>query len=272
MSSENSKSKTMGAFLKSRRNRLQPEQAGIRRSQGQRRTPGLRREEVAMLAGVSATYYTWLEQGREVTASKEIIESIGKALQLTDDESAHLIQLWNPNETVAISSIQTTLNPQWQNIIEQLSYPSFISNDRAEVLAWNSAANEVIIDFSSMPVSERVMIRLLFVDPGLRRRMINWEEFASYSVAVYRTYYDKYRGDPWFEETVEQLRVESTEFDTMWKLHNIQLKKVNRVSFQIPGAVDVVSYDINSLASIADHPDMHMCIYTPILEGKASFK
>ncbi|MBE0341175.1 hypothetical protein E4V51_08025 [Paenibacillus sp. 28ISP30-2] len=173
---------------------------------------------------------------------------------------------------VAISSIQTTLNPQWQNIIEQLSYPSFISNDRAEVLAWNSAANEVITDFSSMPVSERIMIRLLFVDPGLRRRMINWEEFASYSVAVYRTYYDKYRGDPWFEETVEQLRVESTEFDTMWKLHNIQLKKVNRVSFQIPGAVDVVSYDINSLASIADHPDMHMCIYTPILEGKASFK
>ncbi|MBE0343304.1 XRE family transcriptional regulator, partial [Paenibacillus sp. 28ISP30-2] len=91
MSSENSKSKTMGAFLKSRRNRLQPEQAGIRRSQGQRRTPGLRREEVAMLAGVSATYYTWLEQGREVTASKEIIESIGKALQLTDDESSHLL-------------------------------------------------------------------------------------------------------------------------------------------------------------------------------------
>lgn len=163
MSNDNSKSKTLGAFLKSRRNRLQPEQAGLRlhRVSEEHR---LRREEVAMLAGVSATYYTWLEQGREVTASKEIIESIGEALQLTHDERAHLIQLWNPNEAVAISPIHTRLNPQWQHIIDQLSYPSFISNEKAEVLAWNSAANEVITDFSSLSVSERVMIRLLFVD------------------------------------------------------------------------------------------------------------
>ncbi|MGG4212955.1 helix-turn-helix transcriptional regulator [Paenibacillus sp. FSL L8-0638] len=267
MSNDNSKSKTLGAFLKSRRNRLQPEQAGLRLSQGQRRTPGLRREEVAMLAGVSATYYTWLEQGREVTASKEIIESIGEALQLTHDERAHLIQLWNPNEAVAISPIQTRLNPQWQHIIDQLSYPSFISNEKAEVLAWNSAANEVITDFSSLSVSERVMIRLLFVDSELRRRMVNWEEFASYSVAVFRTYYDKYLGDPWFEETVERLRVESMEFDTMWKQHHIQLKKVNRVSLQIPGAVEAVSYDINSLASITDQPGLHFCIYTPVSQS-----
>ncbi|MGQ3479099.1 MmyB family transcriptional regulator [Paenibacillus sp. TY11] len=222
MSNDYSKSKTLGAFLKSRRNRLQPEQAGLRLSQ----------------------------------------------VQLTYDERAHLIQLWDPNETNAVSCIHTTLNPQGQNIIDQLSYPSFISNERAEVLAWNSAANEVITDFSSLSASERVMIRLLFVDPELRSRMVNWEEFASYSVAVFRTYYDKYLGDPWFEETVERLRVESMEFDTMWKLHQIQLKKVNRVSFQISDAVEAVSYDINSLASIADHPGLHICIYTPVLEEK----
>ncbi|WP_068503908.1 helix-turn-helix transcriptional regulator [Paenibacillus kribbensis] len=263
--SNNSKSKALGAFLKSRRYRLQPGQAGIRHLQGQRRTPGLRREEVAMLAGVSATYYTWLEQGREVTASREIIENIGKALQLTHDELVHLIQLWNPNETTTVSSTHTKLNLQWQNIMDQLTYPSFISNERAEVLAWNRAANEVIMDFSSLSASERVMIRLLFVDPGLRNRMVNWEEFASYSVAVFRTYYDKHLGDLWFEETVEQLRVESIEFDTMWKQHKIQLKKVNRVSFHIPDAVEAVSYDINSLASIVDHPGLHICIYTPVL-------
>ncbi|WP_318840683.1 hypothetical protein [Paenibacillus sp. BJ-4] len=160
------------------------------------------------------------------------------------------------------------LNSQWQNIMDQLTYPSFISNERAEVLAWNSAANEVITDFSSLSASERVMIRLLFVDPGVRNRMVNWEEFASYSVAVFRTYYDKYLGDPWFEEMVERLRGESMEFDTMWKQHKIQLKKVNRVSFQMPNAVEAVAYDINSLANIADHPGLHICIYTPVMEEK----
>jgi transcriptional regulator with XRE-family HTH domain len=168
----------LGAFLKSRRDRLQPKEAGLKGSYGQRRTPGLRREEVTVLAGVSATYYIWLEQGREVTVSKEIIENIGKALQLTLDERMHLLQLWNPNESNAFSSIDMTLNPQWLNIIEQLTYPSFISNERCEVLAWNRAANEVIADFSSLSVPDRKMIRLLFVDPELRRRMINWEEFA----------------------------------------------------------------------------------------------
>jgi transcriptional regulator with XRE-family HTH domain len=272
MLNESSKAKTMGAFLKSRRNRLKPEQAGFSRSYGQRRTPGLRREEVAILAGVSATYYTWLEQGREVKASKVIIDNIGKALQLTPDERMHLNELWNPNEPEDNSSINTTLNPQWRDIIEQLTYPSFISNDRCEVLAWNHAAIEVIADFSSLSVSNRVMIRLLFVDPELRRRLINWEEFALYSVAVFRTYYDKHQDDPWFEETVKRLCEESAEFDSMWKLHNIQLKKVSRVHYQIPGAVNILSYDINSFVSPADNPDLHFCIYTPVLEKELEFE
>lgn len=269
MANENSRSKTLGEFLKSRRNRLQPEQAGFASSYGQRRTPGLRREEVALLAGVSATYYTWLEQGREVTASKDIIENIGKALQLTEDERLHLMELWNPNEPDAVSSANTALNPQWRNIIEQLPYPSFISNDRCEVLAWNREANETIADFSSMSDSERNMIRLLFFDAELRRRLINWEEFAMYSVAVFRTYYDKHRDDPWFENMVKRLCEESTEFESMWKLHNIQLKKVSRVSYRLAGAVNPVFYDINSFASPSDNPDLHVCIYTPVLGADA---
>lgn len=135
MLNENSKSKTLGEFLKSRRNRLQPEQAGFSDSYSQRRTPGLRREEVATLAGVSATYYTWLEQGREVTASREIIENIGRALQLSADERQHLMELWNPNEPEAVISIDTMLNPQWRGIISQLAYPAFISNERTQVFA-----------------------------------------------------------------------------------------------------------------------------------------
>ncbi|NQX65206.1 helix-turn-helix domain-containing protein [Paenibacillus alba] len=265
MFKDNNKSKTLGAFLKSRRNRLQPEQAGFNRSYGQRRTPGLRREEVATLAGVSATYYTWLEQGREITASKDIIENIAKALQLTPDERKHLLHLWNPNETTANASSPILLNPQWHNIIQQLSYPSFISNDRCEVLAWNNAANELIIDFSSLADSERVMIRILFVDPELRLRMVNWEEFAMYSVAVFRTYYDKHLDDPWFAETVMALSEESLEFAAMWELYNIEHKKVNRVLFQLPDTI-ATAYDINSTSILSDNSDLHVCIYTPVLE------
>ncbi|WP_438497423.1 helix-turn-helix transcriptional regulator [Paenibacillus sp. IHBB 3054] len=265
MLSENSKAKTLGDYLKSRRNRLQPEQAGLKASYSQRRTPGLRREEVAMLAGVSATYYTWLEQGREVTASRDIIENIGRALQLTPDEQQHLFELWNPHERAAVSSISTTLNPQWREIIGQLPYPSFISNERSEVLAWNEEAAKMLIDFDAIPDSERLMIRLLFLDSGLRRRMINWEEFTLHSVAVFRTYYDKHPEDPWFQDIVEQLCVESREFADIWKLHNIQLKTVNRVYIQTPAGDDkTVAYDIHSFASPTDHPDLHVCVYTPV--------
>ncbi len=265
MLNENSKSKTLGEFLKSRRNRLQPEQAGFNDSYSQRRTPGLRREEVATLAGVSATYYTWLEQGREVTASKEIIENIARALQLSADERQHLMELWNPNEPETIISIDTMLNPQWRGIISQLAYPAFITNERTQVFAWNDAANEILIDFNALPVSERVMLRLLFTDSGLRHRMVNWEEFVLHAVAVFRTYYDKHQEDPWFRELVDQLCAESAEFAQMWKLHNIQRKKVSRVYIQPQDATKAVTYDIHSFASLADHPDLHVCIYTPIL-------
>ncbi|SEC60166.1 helix-turn-helix transcriptional regulator [Paenibacillus sp. GP183] len=264
MAVENSKAKTMGAFLKSRRERLQPEEVGFSHSYGQRRTPGLRREEIAMLAGVSTTYYTWLEQGREVTASKEIIENIAKALQLTPDESVHLFQLWNPNEPTVIHSVPSVLHSQWHNIIGQLSYPSYITNERSEVLAWNQAANETLADFTSMPGADRILIRLLFTDPEMRRRMINWEEFARSSVAVFRTYYDKYKGDPWFEETVEQLLESSMEFGTIWRLYDIQLKKVSRVFLQLPGTAKPVPFDINSLSSLSDNQDLYVCIYTPV--------
>jgi transcriptional regulator with XRE-family HTH domain len=266
---EHSRAKTLGDYLKSRRNRLQPEQAGFKESYGNRRTPGLRREEVAILAGVSPTYYAWLEQGREVTASREIIESIGKALQLTADEHTYLMKLWNPHEPEIIPSINTMLNPQWREIIGQLSYPSFISNERSEILAWNDEAARMIVDFAAWPDVERVMLRMLFVDPALRSRMVNWEEFTRHSVAVFRTYYDKHLNDPWYINMVDQLAQESAEFNAMWKLHNIQLKTVNRVFLRSSdSAAQTAAYDIHSFMSPTEHPDVHICVYTPVSDAE----
>lgn len=180
MTVTSSKAKAMGVFLKSRRERLSPENAGLKFTNGQRKTPGLRREEVAVLAGVSVTYYTWLEQGRDLTPSRDVIDSIAKALRLSPAEKSHLYQLWNPHAAEAPLAAPTAVDPQMQKIIDQLAYPSHITNERTEVLAWNKAAREMFFDFASIPVQERYFIRLLFEDTEMQRRIVNIEEFSRF--------------------------------------------------------------------------------------------
>ncbi|UUZ80481.1 helix-turn-helix transcriptional regulator [Paenibacillus sp. P26] len=263
VSMESSRLKVLGDFLKSRRERLQPEQAGIPNWFGRRRTPGLRREEVAILAGVSVTYYTWLEQGREVAASKEVIESIGRALHLSPDERLHLLRLWSPEKSDVPPTGTESVKPEWQNIIDQVAYPAIIANDRTEVLAWNRAACEIIADFQSMSDQERVLIRTFFMNPYFRNHISNWGEFASYSVAVFRSYYDLHTGNAWFRDTVERLAEESEEFGSMWRLHDIQQKKASRFILNHPRAGEL-AFEINTFVSLNCNTDLHFCIYTPI--------
>jgi len=270
MTVESTRARTMGAFLKSRRERLSPKDVNLGFPNGQRRTPGLRREEVAVLAGVSVTYYTWLEQGRDLSPSRDVIESIATALQLSPDEKSHLFRLWNPFASNTPLEAPAVVDPQMQKIIDQLAYPSHITNERSEVLAWNNAAQEMFADFASIPVQERYFIRLLFEDTEMRHRIVNIEEFASYSVAVFRTYYDKHRDDPWFEATVDHLIQNNAEFERIWRHYDIQLKKVNRIIIKPPGVHQPVPYDIHSLVNLSDRSDIHICIYTPVMENPAA--
>ncbi|MBB6731521.1 helix-turn-helix transcriptional regulator [Cohnella zeiphila] len=270
MTISSSRAKTIGAFLKSRRERLTPENAGLAFVSGQRKTPGLRREEVAVLAGVSVTYYTWLEQGRELTASREVIESIAKALRLSPDEKGHLLELWNPyaSDTAIAPAAQAALDPQVQTVIDQVAYPSYITNERTEVLAWNKAACEKLTDFASVPAEGRSLIRLVFENEDMRRRIVNLDEFASYGVAVFRTYYDKHREDPWYEETVEHLNRNSPAFVQLWKPYDVQHKRGNRVFLRSFADSDPVVYDIRPLANLSDRPDLHICVYMPASESR----
>ncbi|WP_342553501.1 helix-turn-helix transcriptional regulator [Paenibacillus sp. FSL R7-0652] len=258
------RAKTLGDYLKSRRARLQPEQAGFAKTHGQRRTPGLRREEVAILAGVSATYYTFLEQGREVAVSREVIESIGRALQLSPDEHAHLLGLWNGNEPEMAPPITSEISQSWWDIVNQMAFPAFITNGRAELLAWNTAVDKYVMDFTSRTPEQRNMMSSLFTDPEMRVRLINWEEMAAHSAAIFRTSYDKYAHDPWFPRFVDNLSKESPEFASLWKLHQVEAKRVTRVFYQPPGQEQVNVYEIKSLSFTLDHPDLHLCIYSPV--------
>ncbi|WP_018751269.1 helix-turn-helix transcriptional regulator [Paenibacillus sanguinis] len=265
---DKSRAKRLGDYLKSRRSRLKPEQAGLTKTRGIRRTPGLRREEVAILAGVSATYYAWLEQGREVSVSREVIESIGRALQLTDDEYKHLLGLWNGNEPETMLTVTREVQPKWKEIVNGIAYPAFITNDRTELLVWNQKIEGLVGDLTNATAQNHPlnMLALQFTEPEMRRRLINWEEMTAHAVGIFRTAYDKYALDPWFAQFVEELSEQSHEFAELWKQHHVKAKKVTRVLYQAPGWTHPQAYDSDSLAFTTDYPDLHLCIFFPVSE------
>jgi len=264
MIQENTKLRTLGTFLKSRRHQLQPEQAGFTHSYGQRRTPGLRREEVAVLAGVSATYYTWLEQGRDVTASRDVIENIARALQLSPDERVHLLQLWNPNQPETISKGNTALGPQWQHIVNQLDSPTIITNYMSEFIFWNPSANELFGNLDEMLPEERFFMRLIFLNQDFRQRIANWDEFAPSCVAVSRNYYDRYPTNLLMREMMQRLCTDSPEFEELWNLHHVQIQKAYPINIYMPSAQKHIVFDSNSVSTLNNNSDYHMCIYSPI--------
>lgn len=264
MSSENQKIKVLGDFLKSRRERIKPDPVSIVGRFGTRRTPGLRREEVAQLAGVSITWYTWLEQGRAVTASREVIESVGKALQLSSDEHLHLLRLANYGGEGDSYPIAKEIYPELQNIIDQMNYPAIIANNRTEVLAYNRMASEIIVDFDSISAEKRVMTHLIFTDPNLRKQLVNWKEFADFTVGVFRMYFDQKAGDLWYEEFVRRMCKESEEFLMLWRLHDVQQKKAIHYTFDhlIAGRLN---FQLNTFSNINGDENLHCCVFTPIV-------
>jgi len=265
MSVANGNAKAMGAFLKSRRERLQPSEAGVQPLPGRRRTPGLRREEVSYLAHISVTYYTWLEQGKEVNPSPEVLLSIGKALQLDEDEQKHLFDLANV-DPASVAAAPNSAKPDrgfLQRIVDQLHYPSFITDEGTDVIAWNRAAERIIADFGSLPEDERYMMNLMFLRPEYRARLVNWEGFARYSVAVVRASFDRYKDNPAYMERFERLRRESEEFVHYWELYEIKQKRVATALFRLPGAKEM-EFEIHSAGVIDSDPGLHWCFFVPV--------
>ncbi|MDP4096364.1 helix-turn-helix transcriptional regulator [Paenibacillus sp. P96] len=254
----------LGEFIKSRRERLQPAEAGIDPLPGRRRTPGLRREEVAYLANMSVTYYTWLEQGREVNPSPEILLNISQALLLNEDEQKHLFDLANigPGSTgTVLSSRPDTVF--LQNIVDQLHYPSFVTDEGTDVIAWNRAAELIITDFGSLPENERYMMNVIFLDPDYRKKLENWEDFARYSAAILRANFDIYKNNPLYMERFERLRRESEEFVHLWELYEIKQKRVATAQFLLPDR-QKMEFMIHYASAIDNDPGLHWCFFVPM--------
>jgi transcriptional regulator with XRE-family HTH domain len=211
-------------FLRSRRLRRQPEELGLPRGR-RRRTPGLRREEVAGAAGVSAEWYTWLEQARDVHPSSDVLHRIAAALRLEPSESRHLLTLagygvqGNSSDSVRPVSVSLRL----QRLMDQLEYgPAWVFGERWDILGWNPAATIIHGDLGAMQGIERNAVYQLFLGKRLRTMLVDWDIHARHCVAKLRTMYGSRVDDPWFNELIQLMRGRSPEFERLWNDHEIE--------------------------------------------------
>jgi len=263
MSIERQRARLLGEFLKSRREKLSPAAAGLPDGYGRRRTPGLRREEVAQLAHVSTTWYTWLEQGRASAPSRQVLDSIARALNLSDDEHRHLLHLAGVDLPVPKKAppLEQMLG-ELQRVVDQIAYPAFIATDRTEVLVWNGAASRVICDFSAIEPEDRSMVWLTFMHEPLRRSIADWESYARYTAAVVRGRYDKNLDDPEFRRLIDRMLCASPEFKALWSTRDIAEKTLRHIRIDHPEA-GPLNFHIHSFSQVNGNAHAHCCIYSP---------
>ncbi|MDX3246869.1 MULTISPECIES: helix-turn-helix transcriptional regulator [unclassified Streptomyces] len=232
----------LSEFLRTRRARLQPDDVGLPDFGRHRRVPGLRREELAQLAGVSVAYYTRLEQGNGRNVSAEVLDSIARALRLTDAEHAHLTHLAKPKHKK-----KQTARPQQARVsLRQLlttmdSVPAYIVGRRSEILAWNRMAAAVFGDWAELPAAERNWARLVFLHPAYRDLFVDWEQKAIDIVCALRMDAGCYPDDPRLSALVGELSVKSEDFRRLWATHDVKEKShgVKRMRHPLVGELSL---------------------------------
>ncbi len=252
----------LGEFLKARRNKIKPEHIGI--SVGtRRRTPGLRREEVAQLAGIGITWYTWLEQGREINVSDAILDSLSRVFMLTKEERSHLYALANKSLSMQVEPHQT-VNDSVLNFFAKfdlLYCPAFITDGYWNLVKWNKYAAFVFGDFSQLPTNEQNTIHLMFCNQDYMSLFEYWEYHAKEMLARFHATFAKHNDDPWFIRFIEEMKSKSDSFASWWALHDVNSMTniVKEVKHPAVGKLifDFVSFDI------FDNQDYKLLVYNP---------
>lgn len=210
----------LGDFLRSRRARLAPQAVGLPGG-NRRRTPGLRREEVAELAGIGTDWYVRLEQGRDVRPSLATVNALARALRLEPAERAHLRALARGAEgrSFTVESVPEVV----RRVVESLPQPAYLTGRRWDLLAWNAATAELFADFGTMPKPERNLLLFMLTDARARRVFGRiWATEARRMVAQFRVHHDLWAGDAAFLELATRLRRECPEFTAWWKAHDVR--------------------------------------------------
>ncbi|GAB2614461.1 helix-turn-helix transcriptional regulator [Streptomyces capparidis] len=251
----------LSEFLRSRRARLKPEDVGLPYYGRHRRVPGLRREELAQLAGVSVAYYTRLEQGNGRNVSVEVLDAIARALRLTDAERQHLGHLAGGRSHKKRSSCRTQqVRPALRQLLEVLDgVPAYIGGRRTDILAWNRTALALFGDWSALPARERNWARLLFLRPAFRDRYAEWESKAADVVSVLRMDAGCHPDDPELSALVGELSVKSEEFRRLWAVHDVKERGhgVKRLRHPVVGEL-TLSFEMFRLP---DDPEQMLVTY-----------
>ncbi len=249
----------LGDFLRSRREKLSPEAAGLHNGR-RRRTPGLRREEVAELAGIGVDWYVRLEQGRSVSPSVTTVNALARALRLGRAEHAHLRAL--ARDTGRRAFVRETVPGTIRRMIEGLNQPAYITGRRWDILAWNAAAAGVFTDFGGIAEADRNILLYVLTDPRARRLFgAAWAGEAQRMVAQFRATHDLWAGDPAFLDLLERLKLGSPEFIGWWEAHDVRGVAAGQKALHHPERgllrFEYASFQAN------DDPALKLVIYTP---------
>jgi transcriptional regulator with XRE-family HTH domain len=250
----------LGSYLKDRRAKLDPAAFGFPLTR--RRTPGLRREEVASRANVSATWYTWLEQGRGGAPSSDVLDRISRAMMLTDAEREHLFLLGLGRPPEIRYQAPEGVTPRLQRVLDTLALsPAFVRTATWDVVAWNAAATAVFTDYDALPPGQRNILRLFFSDSRVRATQSDWKSVARFVVAAFRADVARAGAAQNVQALVDELCRLSPEFEAMWRDNDVQVRGDGTKILHHPIA-GTLAMEYSSFA-IAGRPDLSMVIYNP---------
>ncbi len=251
----------LAAFLRARRARLRPADVGLPEGFGHRRTPGLRREEVAQLSGVGVTWYTWLEQGRDISASAQVIEALARALALNPDERLHLRELAGLSAPAPEAPLEDLL-PRLRRMVDAVTPNAACVYDiRFDYLAWNKAYRLIRHDPGQMPADRRNLLWMIFTDPANRARMPRWEPAARAVLSQFRVAAGQHPDDPRFAEIAAGLTEASPEFRDWWAEYPVRSFRAATIPVDHPElgrmALEMFQY------RLVEHPGLLMVMQVP---------
>ncbi|CAN7459841.1 helix-turn-helix transcriptional regulator [Rhizobium leguminosarum] len=250
----------LGTYLKDRRVRLDPAAFGF--AGERRRTPGLRREEVASRANISPTWYTWLEQGRGGAASADVLDRISRALMLTDVEREHLFLLGLGRPPEVRYRRQEGVTPRLQGVLDALDpSPALIRTAIWDVVAWNRAATVLLTDYGALPPEERNVLRFIFLDPRVRAAQYDWESVARFVVAAFRVDAARAGAAAEVEPLVDELCLKSPEFLAMWRDNDVRTHGEGAKHIRHP-ILGPLAFEYSAF-QVDGRPDLSMVVYNP---------
>lgn len=255
----------LGAFLRARRQALRPEDVGVPEGVNRRRTPGLRREEIAQLAGMSMSWYTRLEQGKDVQFSSKALARLAEALQLTAAQREYVFTLAHEDTLGVEAGRAENVSSTLQDVLDaQGDKPAYLIDARLNLLAWNQAAIDVFgisDDLAGLPAEERNLLWLIFADDS-RYLLVDWERHAKLLLAQFRDASRHLISDPWFIRFIERLKQRSPEFAEWWFRYDVERVQATEKVVNHP-AVGQIALKQTVLQVVDDIRGMFLILYTP---------